>query len=206
MATPTRKFDHTVKTIVVGDSGIGKTSILLRFTRKLFEDTVPSTLGVEFMSKILEWKGRRVELQLWDTAGQELFRSVTRGYYRGSIGAFLVYDITNHSSFEHVREWMEEVKSAAKPEVVFVLIGNKCDLTSRREVTLEEGEAFATELGVSFFEVSAKDGKNIEEALQSVLDPVMGLIDAGKYDGRLGLDTFVFAEENQNETAQSGCC
>jgi small GTP-binding protein len=206
MAHATRKFDHTVKTIVVGDSGIGKTCILVRFTRKLFEENVPSTLGVEFMSKILEWKGRRVELQLWDTAGQELFRSVTRGYYRGSIGAFLVYDITNHKSFEHVTEWLDEVKSAAKPEVVCVLIGNKCDLAGHREVTEEEGKKLASDLNISFFEVSAKEGNNIDEALLSVLDDVMRLIEEGKYDGRLGLDTFVFADENQNEASQGGCC
>jgi small GTP-binding protein len=178
----------------------------VRFTQNLFEEIGATTLGVEFMHKIVSWDGRQIDLQLWDTAGQERFRSVARGYYRGSIGVFLVYDVTARDSFDHIKSWLEEVRAAAHPNVVPVLIGNKSDLQHIRRVPKELGEKLAAELGAGFFEVSAKTGENVDAALMSILGSIVQLIDEGKYDGRIGLDSFVFGKDGTEETKPSNCC
>ncbi|OHT07203.1 small GTP-binding protein [Tritrichomonas foetus] len=200
-----KKYDQSVKTVVVGDSGVGKTCILFRFVRDDFEEGTPATLGVEFMSRIIETKTRRIELQLWDTAGQELFRAVTRGYYRGSIGAFIVYDITKRDSFENISRWLNDVKSTARADVVCVLIGNKSDLSDNREVTKEEAQEFAEKNHMAFFETSAKTGENIEEAMRSCLISVEKMIDEGKYDGKIGIESVV-NDDNQDAGSHSSCC
>ena len=202
-----RKFDQSVKTVVVGDSGVGKTCILFRFVRDVFEDDTPPTLGVEFMSKIIERKSRRIELQLWDTAGQELFRAVTRGYYRGSIGAFLVYDVTNRDTFESISRWLTDVRATARSDVVTVLVGNKCDLSAKRQVPRAEAEAFAASSGMAFFETSAKTGENIEAAMNACLDVVEQMIEEGKYDGKIGIDSIGLADdEGSSPNKSGGCC
>ena len=199
-----QKYDQSVKTVVVGDSCVGKTCILFRFVRDAFEESAQPTLGVEFMSKIVETRKRRIELQLWDTAGQELFRSVTRGYYRGSVGAFIVYDITRRDSFENVAGWLTDVKSTARADVVCVLIGNKCDLEELREVSTQEAEEFAQKNKMQFFETSAKTGENIEQAMMACLNKIDVIIDEGKYDSMMLTDFVVTGEENNNE--KSKCC
>ena len=204
-----RKFDESVKTVVIGDSGVGKTSTLFRFVRDVFEEDVTPTLGVEFMSKIIQREKRRIELQLWDTAGQELFRSVTRGYYRGSIGAFVVYDITSRPSFDNVGRWLRDVRSTAHEDVVVVLLGNKSDLSDRREVTYEEGAAFAAKNGMLFFESSAKTGENVEAAMMACLDRVEKMIDDGLYTSQIGGDSNVGklqSSETKENNSGGGCC
>ena len=206
-----RKFDETVKTVVVGDSGVGKTSTLFRFVRDVFEEDQTPTLGVEFMSKIITREKRRIELQLWDTAGQELFRSVTRGYYRGSIGAFIVYDITNRLSFENVERWLQDLKNTAREDVVIVLIGNKSDLSSHREVSTEDASSFASERNLLFFETSAKTGENVERAMLACLDRIEDMIDKGLYTSQIGSESGVakISPESQSrnpEEKSGGCC
>lgn len=201
-----RKFDSSVKTVVVGDSSVGKTCLLCRFVREVFEEDQPPTLGVEFMAKILRGKsGDRIELQLWDTAGQELFRSVTRGYYRGSIGAFLVFDITKRRSFDSIVRWLSDVRSTAREGVVTVLIGNKLDLAATREVTVEQAQAFAQKNDMMYFETSAKTGENVEAAMTSLLDKVEKLIADGKYDGKIGIDAIGVRPEESVKKSE-GCC
>ena len=201
-----RKFDSSVKTVVVGDSGVGKTCLLCRFVREVFEEDQPPTLGVEFMAKIIQGKsGDRIELQLWDTAGQELFRSVTRGYYRGSIGAFLVFDISKKQSFENIMRWLSDVRSTAREGVVTVLIGNKLDLAATRQVTSEEAQAFAQKNDMMYFETSAKTGENVEAAMTSLLDRVEKLIADGKYDGKIGIDAIGVRPEESVKKSE-GCC
>lgn len=204
-----RKFDESVKTVVIGDSGVGKTSTLCRFVRDVFETDVTPTLGVEFMSKVIPREKRRIELQLWDTAGQELFRSVTRGYYRGSIGAFVVYDITSRPSFENVERWLSDVRSTAREDVVAVLLGNKCDLAERREVTYEEGAAFAAKHNMIFFESSAKTGENVEAAMMACLDSVEKIIDEGRYTSQIGDAKVAKVQpesKKEGEQGGGGCC
>lgn len=164
------KSDFSVKTIIVGDSGVGKTDILTRFTRDFFDENVQPTLGVEFMAKIVQAEKSRIELQLWDTGGQELFRSVTRGYYRGSMVGYLVFDLTQRSTFDNLEKWLSDIKKVVLPNCIFVLIGNKSDQSERRQVSEAEIESFAKKHNIEFFfETSAKTGENINEAICSCL-------------------------------------
>jgi small GTP-binding protein len=194
-----------VKTVIVGDSGVGKTSILFRFVNQTFQNEVPSTLGVEFMSKVIDIDSRTLEVQLWDTAGQELFRSVTRGYYRGAIGAFVVFDLTNRESFTNLPQWITDLQSTARRDVVIVVLGNKADLVESRDVTKFEAEEFAKRSNVGYFETSAKTGDNIENAIMKCLEGINQIIEAGKFDGRANTETFVLNDEVK-ETKQDGCC
>jgi small GTP-binding protein len=159
-----RKFDFSLKVVAIGESGVGKSSFLLRFVRDTFEET-QSTLGIEFLSKIIRTETHHIQLQLWDTAGQELFRSVTRGYYRGAAGALIFFDIANADSFKRVEPWLQGVRSVARSDVVLVLIGNKSDLAEARQVATAEAEAFAQTHGMCYFEASAKTGANVADAV-----------------------------------------
>lgn len=198
-----KKFDFSVKTVVVGDSGVGKTCFLTRFIRDYFDEGSQPTLGVEFMSKIVETSKRRIELQLWDTAGQELFRSVTRGYYRGSAVAFLVFDLTNHASFDSLERWLRDVKEVALNDVVTVLVGNKNDLADTRQVTKEEAEGFANSHKMKYFETSAKTGECVTAAIHSCLSIIDDRADSGAFAVPPPYDTIIFDPEKKDDKK---CC
>jgi small GTP-binding protein len=199
-----RKFDFSLKIVVVGDSGVGKTCLLLRYVRNIYDPETQSTLGVEFMTKIIETEKNRIQLQLWDTAGQELFRSVTRGYYRGSAGAFLVFDITNHDTFEHVGRWLHDVKEVARSDVVTILLGNKVDLEAQRDVTREEAEEFARANKMKYFETSAKTGGQIAEAIQSIVGVIEKFVADGAYEVAPNPDEGQFLPDEAPEKS-TGC-
>lgn len=198
-----KKYNYSVKTIVVGDSGVGKTCILFRFVRDTFQEDTPSTLGVEYASKVIDTKKQRIELQLWDTAGQELFRAITRGYYRGSLGAFIVYDITSRDTFENVPRWLNDVKSSDRSDIVCILIGNKSDL-SNREVSKEEGQDLAKLHNMTFFETSAKTGENIEAAMLSCLTQIEKLVDEGKFD-KVTIPESIVTSDTSEKKNGCGC-
>lgn len=201
-----RKFDYSLKVVVVGDSGVGKTCLLIRFIRDLWDEDSQPTLGVEFMTKIVTTEKHRIQLQLWDTAGQELFRSVTRGYYRGSAGALLVFDLTNRDSFENINRWLQDVKDVARSDVVTLLIGNKsdlCDGADKRQVTKEEAEAFAKQHGMQYFETSAKTGEQIGDAINACVAVIEKNVDDGSYEVTPNADNVDFEQE---EPEKSGCC
>uniref|UniRef100_A0A3Q0QRU2 RAB2A, member RAS oncogene family n=1 Tax=Amphilophus citrinellus TaxID=61819 RepID=A0A3Q0QRU2_AMPCI len=143
---------------------VGKSCLLLQFTDKRFQPVHDLTIGVEFGARMITIDGKQIKLQIWDTAGQESFRSITRSYYRGAAGALLVYDITRRDTFNHLTTWLEDARQHSNSNMVIMLIGNKSDLESRREVKKEEGEAFAREHGLIFMETSAKTASNVEEA------------------------------------------
>ena len=196
-----RNFDYSVKTIVVGDSGVGKTCLLLRFIRDSFDESSQPTLGVEFMTKIVQTETHRIELQLWDTAGQELFRSVTRGYYRGSAGAFLVFDLTQRSSFENISKWLHDIQEVARNDVVKILIGNKCDLESNREISKEEAEDFAKQNNMVYFETSAKSGENVSEAINKCVEIITS---SGHVNPPPTPGDSIFFDQEENKP-QNGC-
>jgi len=152
------------KYIIVGDTAVGKSCLLLQFTDKKFQSQHDLTIGVEFGSRTINIDSNNVKLQIWDTAGQEKFRSITRSYYRGAAGALLVYDVTRRDTFEHLTSWLEDCLKFSSPNIVIMLIGNKCDLDSNRQVTREEGNTFATKHGLHFLETSAKTAENVDEA------------------------------------------
>ena len=143
---------------------MGKSCILLQFTDNKFREKHEITIGVEFESKTIEVDGKLIKIQIWDTAGHEAFQSITRTYYKGAVGALLVYDITRKETFNHLVKWLSEVKENASKEITIILIGNKNDLENERQVTYEEGESFAKENNLLFLETSAKTSKNITEA------------------------------------------
>jgi small GTP-binding protein len=201
-----RKFDFSLKIVVVGDSGVGKTCLLLRYVRDIYDPETQSTLGVEFMTKIIDTEKHRIQLQLWDTAGQELFRSVTRGYYRGSAGAFLVFDLTNHDSFEHIGRWLHDVKEVARTDVVTVLLGNKADLTDQRDVTREEAEGFAQANKMKYFETSAKTGGGIVDAINACVEVIENYVANGVYEVTPNPDEGQFLPDETPESSKGCSC
>jgi Ras-related protein Rab-1A len=156
-------FDLLFKVLLIGDSGTGKSCLLIRFAEDDFSDNYISTIGVDFKIKTITVDGKTVKMQVWDTAGQERFRTITASYYRGSNGIILVYDVTNRDSFDHISYWMQEVDRLASADVCRLIVGNKSDLTDKRVVTTQEGEALAQQYGISFLETSARDNTNVDE-------------------------------------------
>ena len=175
-------YDYLFKFIIVGNSGVGKSSSLLQFTDKRFTIEHDITIGVEFGSRILEIDDKIIKIQIWDTAGQEYFRSITRSYYRSSVGVILVYDITKRDTFNHLVSWLEEIKQSAPLNISIILVGNKSDLGYKRQVTFEEGKKFADDHGVQFLETSAKKGIHIDEAFITLARNIIQKIDSGVFD------------------------
>jgi Ras-related protein Rab-1A len=155
-------YDYFFKVVIIGNSGVGKSCLLLRFAEDMFGYDSPATIGVGFKIRKLDLDGTAVKLQIWDTAGQERYRTVTTSYFRGSNGVIIVYDITNRESFEQVQQWMREVDAHAPADVCRLLVGSKADLAEKRAVKTEEGAALARQLGIPFIEASAKGSVNVE--------------------------------------------
>jgi len=162
--------------------GVGKSCLLLQFTDKRFQPVHDLTIGVEFGARMIDLEGKMIKLQIWDTAGQESFRSITRSYYRGAAGALLVYDITRRDTFQHLGRWLEEARQHSQSNMVIMLIGNKNDLDHRRAVSTEEGQAFADQHGLVFMETSAKTAYNVEEAFLKTASEIHGRIMTGEID------------------------
>jgi len=156
-------YDYLIKLLLIGDSGVGKSCLLLRFCEDSFTPSFITTIGIDFKVRTVDLDGKKIKLQIWDTAGQERFRTITTAYYRGAMGILLVYDMTDLNSFNNLRNWMKNIEDHASPDVNIALVGNKSDMDSRA-VKTAEAEALATELKVPFLEASAKSGKNVEEA------------------------------------------
>lgn len=152
-----------------------KSNLLSRFTRNEFNLESKSTIGVEFATRSIQTEGKTIKAQIWDTAGQERYRAITSAYYRGAVGALLVYDISKKPTFDNVERWLKELKDHADSNIVIMLVGNKCDLKHLRAVTTEEGSAFAARHGLSFIETSALDATNVEGAFRSILSEIYKL-------------------------------
>ncbi|KFD45440.1 hypothetical protein M513_13684 [Trichuris suis] len=175
-------YAYLFKYIIIGDTGVGKSCLLLQFTDKRFQPVHDLTIGVEFGARMITIDGKQIKLQIWDTAGQESFRSITRSYYRGAAGALLVYDITRRDTFNHLTTWLEDARQHSNSNMVIMLIGNKSDLEARRDVKREEGEAFAREHGLIFMETSAKTAANVEEAFIDTAKEIYRKIQEGVFD------------------------
>merc|ERR1712183_277929 len=156
----------------IGDSGVGKSCLLLRFADDTYTESYISTIGVDFKIRTLGLDGKTVKLQIWDTAGQERFRTITSSYYRGAHGIIVVYDCTDKESFNNVKHWMQEIDKYAADGVNKLLVGNKCDLASKKVVPYDEAKELADSLAVQFMETSAKNAHNVEQAFQTMASEI----------------------------------
>ena len=161
-------YDFIFKVLLLGNSDVGKSSLLLRYVDSVWSDTFVPTIGVDFKVKTIEIGGKKVKLQIWDTAGQERFRTVVSTYFRGAHGIFLIYDITNRDSFKNLENWLIEIEKNASENVLKILIGNKNDLEDERDIASDEGKAFANRNGMQFIETSAKMNTNVNEAFETL--------------------------------------
>ncbi|XP_010552997.1 PREDICTED: ras-related protein RABE1d [Tarenaya hassleriana] len=162
-------YDYLIKLLLIGDSGVGKSCLLLRFSDDTFTTSFITTIGIDFKIRTVELDGKRIKLQIWDTAGQERFRTITTAYYRGAMGILLVYDVTDESSFNNIRNWMKNIEQHASDNVNKILVGNKADMDeSKRAVPTSKGQALADEYGIQFFETSAKTNYNVESVFLSI--------------------------------------
>lgn len=164
------------KIVIIGDSGVGKSNLMTRYTTNEFSQDTPATIGVEFMTKSIKIEGRDAKVQIWDTAGQERFRAISRSIYHGSKGAMLVYDITNQTSFDSIATWLQELRVFVPATCCVFLIGNKCDLEHLRVVKKETADRFARENGLSFLETSALEKTNVDRAFEWLAKSVYDVV------------------------------
>lgn len=174
------------KIVIIGDSGVGKSNLMTRYTSNDFSHDTPATIGVEFMTKSVKIEGRDAKVQIWDTAGQERFRAISRSIYHGAKGAMLVYDITNQQSFDNVANWLQELRVHVHASTVIFLIGNKCDLEHLRVVKKETADRFARENGLSFLETSALERTNVDKAFEWLVKSVYDVVVSGPVDPSRG--------------------
>uniref|UniRef100_A0A914D3H5 Rab6 n=1 Tax=Acrobeloides nanus TaxID=290746 RepID=A0A914D3H5_9BILA len=173
LGPPLKKY----KVVFLGEQSVGKTSLITRFMYDSYDNSYQATIGIDFLSKIVYLENRTVRLQLWDTAGQERFRSLIPSYIRDSTVAVVVYDITNANSFHQVSTWVNNVRIERGREVIIMVVGNKMDLTDKRQVSTEEGENKAKELNVMFIETSAKAGYNVKQLFRQLASALPGIIE-----------------------------
>ncbi len=157
-------YDYLFKILLIGNSGVGKSSLLLRFADDTFTGNFMPTIGVDFKIRTLDVKGKTIKLQIWDTAGQERFKTITSSYYKGAHGIIVVYDVTDKESFKNIDSWMNEIEKHASDNVSKIMCGNKSDLEDSRQVSTDEGKELADTYNIRFIESSAKDNSNVEEA------------------------------------------
>ena len=163
--------DSVYKVLILGDSSVGKTCFLLKYTDRVFNEVYMSTIGLDYRLKTLTLKnGKKVKLQIWDTAGQDRFRTITKNYYKGANGIILIYDITSTETYENVENWISQIKEEASPNVVIYLVGNKVDMEDKRKVSTEEGQKIADDNNLPFHETSAKSDININETFDNLVE------------------------------------
>lgn len=201
-----REDDFAHKTILLGDSGVGKTSLLVQFNTGTFQPShFAATVGIGFTNKVVNVDESRVKLQIWDTAGQERFRSVTHAYYRDAHALLLLYDVTNKTSFDNVRAWLSEIREYANEDVVIMLLGNKSDCGQERVVKREDGERLASEYKVPFMETSAKTGLNVELAFLAVARELRAKKRGDPDDTKFNVQDYVRQQSKRNSCFNSNC-
>ena len=211
-------FDYLLKYIIIGDAAVGKSNLLLRYAHGQFKPEYQLTIGVEFGATNIQIKNKVFRIQIWDTAGQENFRSITRAYYKNSVCALVVYDISSRDSFNNVTTWIEDCKNQSPKTIFMVLVGNKCDLNDKRQVTAEEGKELADKNDMMFFETSAKDGINVDEIFLNSANEISKKIEQGYYDldndtcgikrglNRNNQQLHLGGDQSNNQGGAGGCC
>ncbi|KAI4154641.1 MAG: hypothetical protein LQ340_001546 [Diploschistes diacapsis] len=206
------EYDFLFKVVLIGDSGVGKSNLLSRFTRNEFNLDSKSTIGVEFATRSISVDGKTIKAQIWDTAGQERYRAITSAYYRGAVGALLVYDISKHPTYENVTRWLKELRDHADANIVIMLVGNKSDLRHLRAVPTEEAKQFASDNSLSFIETSALDASNVELAFQNILTEIYHIVsskvlnDDNAAQNPIGQGKVINMSEPQKNDPKGGKC
>lgn len=206
-------YDYLFKLVLIGDSGVGKSNLLSRFARNEFSLDSKSTIGVEFATRTIGVEDKVIKAQIWDTAGQERYRAITSAYYRGAVGALLVYDVTRHVTFENVERWLKELRDHTGENTVIMLVGNKADLRHLRAVSVEDGHAFAEKEKTYFMETSALESMNVENAFTEVLTQIYHVVcrkalDTGDDPAALpeGQSINVGSKDGGSALKKIGCC
>jgi Ras-related protein Rab-1A len=204
-----QEYDYLFKLILIGNSSVGKSSLLVRFVEDIWEENFVPTIGVDFKLKTLDVDGKKVKLQIWDTAGQERFKNITASYYRGGNGVLVVYDITDRESFVNLNSWLIEIEKNANKNVFKLLIGNKNDLESERKVTFDEGKEFADSNGMKFIETSAKTANKVNEAFELLTKEIIkSSLNKDKVIVNKGNERKIELNKGTDLTKkkESGCC
>ena len=211
MASRNASYDFLIKLLLIGDSGVGKSCLLLRFSDDSFTTSFITTIGIDFKIKTIQLDGKTIKLQIWDTAGQERFRTITTAYYRGAMGILLVYDVSDEQSFQNIRNWIRNIEQHAADGVNKVLVGNKCDMVAEKVVETSRAQALADEYGIQFFETSAKNNINVDEAFYAIAREIKARLmdnpNAGQ-GGTTGSGGAVALNSNNSAAArdQKKCC
>ncbi|KAK4369220.1 hypothetical protein RND71_013012 [Anisodus tanguticus] len=203
--------EYLFKIVVIGDSAVGKSNLLSRFSRDEFDHNSKATIGVEFQTQVVEIDGKEIKAQVWDTAGQERFRAVTSAYYRGAVGALVVYDISRKTTFENIKRWLDELNTHCDTTVARMLVGNKCDLENIRDVSVEEGKNLAEEEGLFFIETSALDSTNVNTAFEIVIREIYKnvsrkVLNSDSYKAELSVNRVSLANGTDMSKQNASCC
>ena len=204
-----QEYDYLFKLLLIGNSSVGKSSLLVRFVDDVWEENFVPTIGVDFKLKTLDVNGKKVKLQIWDTAGQERFKNITASYYRGGNGVLVVYDITDRDSFNNLNSWLIEIEKNANKNVFKLLIGNKNDLESERKVTFNEGKEFADSNGMKFIETSAKTADKVYEAFELLTQEIIkNNLNKDKVITNKGTERKIELNKGAdlNKKKKEGCC
>nr|KAG5709595.1 hypothetical protein BaRGS_001645 [Batillaria attramentaria] len=202
-----QNFDYMFKLLIIGNSSVGKTSFLFRYADDSFTSAFVSTVGIDFKVKTVFRQDKRVKLQIWDTAGQERYRTITTAYYRGAMGFILMYDVTNEESFNAVQDWCTQIKTHAWSNASVVLVGNKCDLEDSRVVSQAKGQDLASDLGLEFFETSAKENINVKAVFERLVDIICDkMSESLDSDPTLVSNTTKATRLTENPNMQSNSC
>ncbi|KAL3519901.1 hypothetical protein ACH5RR_018050 [Cinchona calisaya] len=206
-------YDYLFKVVLIGDSGVGKSNLLSRFTRNEFSQQSKSTIGVEFATRSIQVDDKIVKAQIWDTAGQERYRAITSAYYRGAVGALIVYDVTRNVTFENVERWLKELRDHTDVNIVIMLVGNKADLRHLRAVPTGNATAFAERENTFFMETSALEALNVENAFTEVLTQIYHVVsrkalDIGDDPSALprGQTINIGTKDDVSAVNKAGCC
>lgn len=198
------EYDYLFKLLLIGDSGVGKSCLLLRFADHTYTESYISTIGVDFKIRTIELDGKTIKLQIWDTAGQERFRTITSSYYRGAHGIIVVYDVTDLESFNNVKQWLNEIERYACENVNKLLVGNKSDLVSKKVVEYETAKEFADKLEIPFLETSAKAATNVEKAFLTMAAEIKNTI--AQQPQQIKSDKKTVDVQGADIAQSGGCC